>query len=66
MTHRAASSPDEIQFQVLRRLHQKPDSSQRMLARELNISLGSVNYCFQASRNYKEAEHEKFDFPHMA
>ncbi|MDR1647033.1 MAG: MarR family EPS-associated transcriptional regulator [Zoogloeaceae bacterium] len=48
MTHRATSSPDEIQFQVLRRLHQKPDSSQRMLARELDISLGSVNYCFQA------------------
>jgi EPS-associated MarR family transcriptional regulator len=39
---------DEIQLQVLRRLHQTPEVSQRRLAKELGISLGSVNFCFQA------------------
>jgi len=43
-----ADFQEEIQFQVLRRLHQTPEVSQRALARELGISLGSVNYCFQA------------------
>jgi len=39
---------DEIQFQILRRLHQTPEISQRLLAKELGISLGSINFCFQA------------------
>ena len=39
---------DEIQLQVLRRLHQTPEVSQRRLAKELGISLGSINFCFQA------------------
>jgi predicted transcriptional regulator len=43
-----ASIQEDIQLQVLRRLHQTPDLSQRALAKELNISLGSVNFCFQA------------------
>jgi EPS-associated MarR family transcriptional regulator len=38
----------EIQLEVLRRLHQSPELSQRVLAKELGISLGSINYCFQA------------------
>jgi len=33
---------------VLRRLHQAPEVSQRTLARELGVSLGSINFCFQA------------------
>ncbi len=33
---------------MLRRLHQTPEVSQRTLARELGISLGSINFCFQA------------------
>lgn len=43
-----AGFQEEIQFEVLRRLHQTPGVSQRALARELGISLGSINFCFQA------------------
>lgn len=44
---RLAGFQKEIQFEVLRRLHQTPEVSQRTLARELGISLGSINFCFQ-------------------
>jgi len=61
-----ADFQEEIQFQVLRRLHQTPEVSQRALARELGISLGSVNYCFQAlvekgwvkMQNFSRSEHK--------
>lgn len=43
-----AGFQQEIQFEVLRRLQQTPEISQRTLARELGISLGSINFCFQA------------------
>ena len=33
---------------MLRRLYEIPDVSQRTLAKELGISLGSINFCFQA------------------
>jgi EPS-associated MarR family transcriptional regulator len=46
--HRPAEFQEEIQFAVLRRLQDTPELSQRALARELGISLGSINYCFQA------------------
>lgn len=45
---KSAGFEEEIQFEVLRRLHQAPDVSQRTLARELGISLGSINFRFQA------------------
>jgi EPS-associated MarR family transcriptional regulator len=48
MMNRRASLQEDIQFQVLRRLHETPDLSQRILAKELGISLGSINFCFQA------------------
>ena len=32
----------------MRRLHQTPELSQRALAKELDISLGSINFCFKA------------------
>jgi EPS-associated MarR family transcriptional regulator len=35
-------------FWMLRRIQNKPDVSQRDLAKELGMSLGSVNYCLQA------------------
>jgi len=38
----------EIQFEVLRRLHQRPEISQRTLAKELGVALGSINFCLQA------------------
>jgi EPS-associated MarR family transcriptional regulator len=42
------TSQDEIQFKVLRMLHEQPDLSQRSLAKELGVSLGGINYCFKA------------------
>jgi len=47
-TNKLADFQEEIQFKVLRRLHQTPEVSQRFLAKELGISLGSINFCFQA------------------
>ncbi len=48
MTSRRVEFQEGVQFHVLRRLHENPDLSQRTLAKELGISLGSINYCFQA------------------
>jgi len=39
---------DEMQLQVLRRLNESPELSQRAMAKELGVSLGSVNHCFKA------------------
>lgn len=63
---RLAGFQEEIQFRVLRRLHQTPDLSQRALAKELGISLGSINYCFQAlmvkgwvkMQNFSRSQHK--------
>ena len=33
---------------ILRKLQQKPNSSQRALAKKLGLSLGKLNYCLQA------------------
>ena len=35
-------------FQVLRKIQNKPKSSQRELAKELGFSLGKLNYCIKA------------------
>lgn len=48
MSIRKAEFQEDIQFQVLRRLYETPDLSQRKLAKELGISLGSINFCFKA------------------
>ena len=34
-------------FQVLRKLDKKPNSSQRELAKDLGFSLGKLNYCLK-------------------
>ena len=34
-------------FDVLRKLHKNPDSTQRELAQELGFSLGKLNYCLK-------------------
>lgn len=39
---------DEYRYKILKRLSDEPEISQRMLAKELGISLGRVNYCLQA------------------
>jgi len=38
---------EEIHFDLLRRLEQNPDCTQRELANEMGISLGKVNYCLK-------------------
>ena len=35
-------------LEVLRKIQKKPDSSQRELAKELDFSLGKLNYCLKA------------------
>lgn len=39
---------DETRYRLLQRLAEQPDLSQRALARELDISVGKVNYCLKA------------------
>jgi EPS-associated MarR family transcriptional regulator len=39
---------DEMRYKLLKLLDANPRLSQRDVARELGISLGSVNYCLQA------------------
>ena len=36
------------QFELLRKIHKSPDSSQRDLAYDLGFSLGKLNYCLKA------------------
>ena len=47
-TQKSAGFQEEIQFEVLRRLHQTPKVSQRTLSKDLGVGLGTVNFCFQA------------------
>ena len=39
---------NQDQFDVLRKIKSKPNSSQRVLASELGFSLGKINYCLKA------------------
>jgi EPS-associated MarR family transcriptional regulator len=43
-----AGFQEEIQFEVLRRLHQTSEISQRRLAKDLGVGLGTINFCLQA------------------
>ena len=38
----------EDQFQILRKIHSNPETSQRDLAQALGFSLGKLNYCLKA------------------
>jgi len=40
-------SIEEVHFDLLRRLEQNPDCTQRELSNEMGISLGKVNYCLK-------------------
>ena len=40
-------SAEELQFTILRTLDQRPHSTQRQLASEMDVSLGKVNYCLK-------------------
>ena len=41
---------NQDQFNVLRKIKNKPDSSQRELAKELGFSLGKLTYCLNAKK----------------
>ena len=42
-------NPDH--FNILRKIQNKPKSTQRELAKELGFSLGKLNYCLQALKS---------------
>ena len=42
---------DDDQFNVLRKIHSKPNSCQRELAQTLGFSLGKLNYCLKSLKN---------------
>ena len=42
---------NEDQFAVLRKIKNKPESTQRELAKDLGFSLGKLNYCLKALRD---------------
>ena len=44
-------SDDPDQFNVLRKVRSKPNSSQRELASELGFSLGKLNYCLKSLKD---------------
>ena len=48
------------QFNVLRKIKSKPNSSQRELASELGFSLGKLNYCLKALQNKGLVKIENF------
>lgn len=39
---------DDLQFQVLRLLEERPDTSERELAQRLGVSNGKLHYCMKA------------------
>ena len=41
-------SYNQDQFNVLRKIQSKPESTQRELAKDLGFSLGKLNYCLKA------------------
>ncbi len=43
--------PNQDLFDLLRKIGNKPKSSQRELANELGFSLGKLNYCLKALKN---------------
>ena len=47
---------DNDDFEILRQISKKPDSTQRELSKQLNFSIGKLNYCLkelQKKRPYK-------------
>ena len=47
-TEQDSQTENEIELRLLARLQEKPDVSQRGLAADLGVSLGSINYCLKA------------------
>ena len=57
-TEQDSQTENEIQLWILARLQEKPDVSQRGLAADLGVSLGSINYCLKAltAKGFVKAE----------
>ena len=51
---------DDLRFRVLRLLDQKPDLSQREIAREMGLSLGAINYVLRALVEKGQVKVENF------
>lgn len=51
---------NEDKFNVLRKLDSKNNLTQRKLAKELNLSLGKINYCLKALKNKGFVKIENF------
>tara|TARA_A100001011_G_C14090389_1_gene748312 strand:- start:407 stop:700 length:294 start_codon:yes stop_codon:yes gene_type:complete len=53
-------------FEILRKIHKSPVSTQREIARDLNLSLGKINYCLKELKkkglikisNFKKSENK--------
>lgn len=41
----------ELRYKIFKLLHRNPEMSQRLLAQELGVSLGKVNYCYEGTRS---------------
>ena len=48
MTSRQDKIQEEIHFRIMRILQENPDVTQRELAWQLGMSVGSLNYCINA------------------
>jgi len=53
-------NPD-LHFKLLKTIDDKPSISQRELAKELGVSLGSVNYCLKALIDIGHIKFENFN-----
>tara|TARA_B100001093_G_C26794637_1_gene1000555 strand:+ start:208 stop:504 length:297 start_codon:yes stop_codon:yes gene_type:complete len=53
-----SENPDH--FEVLRKINNRPNSTQRELAKELGFSLGKLNYCLKALKNKGLVKIENF------
>ncbi len=47
-------------FKTLRKIHNKPNASQRDLANELGFSLGKLNYCLNALKQKGYVKYKNF------
>jgi EPS-associated MarR family transcriptional regulator len=48
VSEKAARQRKYVHFRILRLIEKRPEASQREIAKELDISLGAVNYCVRA------------------
>ncbi len=53
-----SETENEIELRLLARLQERPDVSQRGLAADLGVSLGSINFCLKAltAKGFVKAE----------